>query len=170
MTHEPAMGMVALGALLMASMAAWVCVRLCADTSARAAAAHRGPAPPVTETDRQIVFSAPTRPAELLDRIRSTVSSRARRPGIDRLRLVRQDYHSLTYMLGNRGRTALTYLVVTATNGAGCVGRAGVAGWIDGDGARADEEATRITTSVLDAISTLGGSWRAAADSTISHP
>ena len=120
------------------------------------------PRPGPTDGHRPIVFSVPTDSAKFLDGVAAAVPAPRDTPKfLRRLYLAARDDGSLTYAVGTRIRTGLTYLIVTASTGSGCVGQAGVARWTDRDGlAAATDAVALIDEHLLSTIERLGGSYR----------
>ncbi|MDA8439354.1 MAG: hypothetical protein M0Z51_10925 [Propionibacterium sp.] len=118
--------------------------------------------PDPTDGHRPIVFSVPTDSARFLDGVAAAVPAPRDTPMLlRRLYLSARDDGSLTYAVGTRIRTGLTYLIVTTSTESGCVGQAGVARWTDPDGLEsATDDVALIDEHVLTTIESLGGSYR----------
>lgn len=156
---------ITLSVLIPVSGVVWLIVALRRSWSRRAGAsvaAIRTRHPDLAGGHRPIVFAVPTDSVEFLEEVRTSVPAPSATPVfLRRLYLAGHDDGSLTYAVGTRIRTGLTYLIVTASTGSGCVGQAGVARWSDRDGLHAaTDDVALIDERVLATIVTLGGSYQ----------
>ena len=119
---------------------------------------HQG----VGERHRPIVFSVPMGSSEFLDGLAASIPvQRATPTFLRRLYLADRDRESLTYAVGTRIKTGLTYLIVTTPTDSGCVGQAGVARWSDPDGLdAATGDVALLDERLRTTIESLGGSYR----------